>query len=128
MSAVLIVDDSPADRALLRAILTRVGYSVHELALGGKTVDLAREIRPHAIVLDVNLADTNGHAICRALKADPEARGIPVLMLTVRDNDAHSGRQFAGFSSPALSLFCSSSSISCGGYGPTTTLSGAPAV
>src|SRR5262249_13866104 len=48
----------------------------------------AREVRPHAIVLDVNLPDTDGHAVCRALKADPEVCGVPVLMLTVRDNDA----------------------------------------
>ena len=34
MSAVLIVDDSPADRALFRTILTRAGYTVHEVAKG----------------------------------------------------------------------------------------------
>ena len=88
MSAVLIVDDSPADRALLRTILKRAGYTVHELAKGQQALARARELRPHAIVLDVNLTDTDGHAVCRALKADPEVCGVPVLMLTVRDNDA----------------------------------------
>jgi signal transduction histidine kinase len=87
MSAVLIVDDNPGDRALFRTILQRAGYTVHELARGRETPARAREVRPHAIVLDVNLPDTDGHDICRALKADPEVCGIPVLMLTVRDND-----------------------------------------
>jgi signal transduction histidine kinase len=88
MSAVLIVDDSPADRALFRTVLTRAGYAVHEVSRGGDATARAREVRPHAIVLDVNLPDLDGHSVCRALKADPETAGIPVLMLTVRDNDA----------------------------------------
>lgn len=88
MSLVLIVDDSAADRALFRTILTRAGYSVHEVAKGSDAVARAREVRPHAIVLDVNLPDTDGHEVCRALRADVEVSGVPVLMLTVRDNDA----------------------------------------
>jgi signal transduction histidine kinase len=86
MSSVLIVDDSPADRALFRTILTRVGYTVHEVSKGRDAVAKAREIRPHAIILDVNLVDTDGHAVCRALRADPDVSNVPVLMLTVRDN------------------------------------------
>ncbi|GAC1473678.1 MAG: response regulator [Isosphaeraceae bacterium] len=88
MGAVLIVDDSPADRALFRTILSRAGYSVHEESRGGDAVSRAREVRPHAIVLDVNLPDMDGHSVCRALKTESETAVIPVLMLTVRDNDA----------------------------------------
>jgi signal transduction histidine kinase len=88
MSAVLIVDDSPADRALFRTLLNRAGHTVHEVARGGEAVAKAREVRPHAIVLDVNLPDMDGHTVCRAIRADPEVAGVPVLMLTVRDNDA----------------------------------------
>jgi signal transduction histidine kinase len=88
MSAVLLVDDSPADRALFRTILTRAGFDVHEAAYGRDVAAKALEIRPHVIVLDVNLPDTDGHAVCRALRADPKLAGIPVLMLTVRDNEA----------------------------------------
>jgi signal transduction histidine kinase len=88
MSDVLIVDDSPSDRALFRTILGRAGYTVHEAATGREAPIKARESRPHAIVLDVNLPDMDGHAVCRALRADPECAGFPVLMLTVRDNDA----------------------------------------
>ena len=48
----------------------------------------AREIRPHVVVLDVNLPDTDGHAVCRAIRADPFCVGLPVLMLTSRGNDS----------------------------------------
>ena len=44
------------------------------------------ELRPHIVVLDVNLPDMDGHAVCRALKADSHCSKVPVLMLTVRDD------------------------------------------
>jgi signal transduction histidine kinase len=87
MSTVLLVDDSPADRALFRTILGRSGFSVYELSRGLDAVAKAREIRPHIVVLDVNLPDTDGHAVCRALRADPVCSGLPILMLTVKGHD-----------------------------------------
>ena len=87
MSTVLLVDDSPSDRALFRTILGRAGFSVHELSRGLDAVAKAREIRPHVVVLDVNLPDTDGHAVCRAIRADPVCSGLPVLMLTVQGHD-----------------------------------------
>lgn len=87
MSAVLIVDDNPADRALIRSVLGRSGFSVHETAYGRDALEKAREIRPHIVVLDVNLPDTDGHSVCRALRADPQFANIPILMLTVQHND-----------------------------------------
>jgi signal transduction histidine kinase len=84
MSAVLIVDDSPADRALFRAFLTRAGFAVHEVAYGRDALAKAREVQPHIIVLDVNLPDTDGHAVCRILRADPQFASLPILMLTVQ--------------------------------------------
>jgi signal transduction histidine kinase len=68
--------------------LTRAGYTVHEAPRGREALARAREVRPHAVVLDVNLPDLDGHSVCRELKADRETAGVPVLMLTVRDNDA----------------------------------------
>ncbi|MGE3822224.1 MAG: sensor histidine kinase [Isosphaeraceae bacterium] len=87
MGTVLLVDDSPGDRALFRTILARAGFNVVEAVRGDQALSIARSARPEAIVLDVNLPDTDGHAVCQALKVDRELRGIPVLMLTVRDND-----------------------------------------
>ena len=59
----------------------------YEVSKGGEAVEKAREVRPHIIILDVNLPDMNGLAVCRAIRADREITGVPVLMLTVRDDD-----------------------------------------
>jgi signal transduction histidine kinase len=87
MSAVLIVDDNAADRALLRTVLSRAGYSVSEVAKGHEALQQARAVRPHVIILDVNLPDMSGLDVCRAVRADGELSAIPVLMLTVRHDD-----------------------------------------
>src|SRR5947199_44301 len=85
--SVLIVDDSTADRTLLRTILGRAGYTVHEVARGREAIQQARQIRPHVIILDVNLPDTSGLDVCRAVRTDRELANVPVLMLTVRHDD-----------------------------------------
>jgi signal transduction histidine kinase len=88
MGAVLIVDDSAADRALLRTILGRAGYSVYEVAKGGDAIQKAKEVRPHVVILDVNLPDMTGLEVCRAIRNDREIANLPVLMLTVRHDDS----------------------------------------
>jgi signal transduction histidine kinase len=88
MGAILIVDDNAADRVLMRTILTRAGYKVYEVSHGRDAVEKVREIRPHVVILDVNLPDVNGLDICRAIRADSEISSIPVLMLTIRHDDS----------------------------------------
>jgi len=85
MSTILLVDDNPSDRALFRRILGGGGHTIHELERGADVLSRVKEIRPHVVVLDVNLPDIDGHEICRVLKTDAISSGIPVLMLTVRD-------------------------------------------
>ena len=53
-----------------------------------EAVEKAREVRPHIVILDVNLPDLNGFAVCRAIRADREIATVPVLMLTVRHDDS----------------------------------------
>jgi signal transduction histidine kinase len=88
MGAVLIVDDNAADRVLLRTILSRAGYTVYELGRGRDAVQKVREVRPHVVILDVNLPDLNGLEICRAIRADEQISSVPVLMLTIRHDDS----------------------------------------
>ncbi|MFO0890467.1 MAG: response regulator [Isosphaeraceae bacterium] len=85
---VLIVDDSADDRALLRTILVRAGYSVVEAERGSDALARAAEFRPHLIVLDLNLPDVDGLEVCRSIRADRQVANVPVLMLTVRHDDA----------------------------------------
>ncbi len=88
MGTILIVDDNAADRVLLRTILSRAGHTVYEVARGREAEPKVREIRPHVVILDVNLPDMNGLDVCRAIRAGQEISSIPVLMLTVRHDDS----------------------------------------
>ena len=87
MSTVLLVDDSPTDRALFRLILGRAGFSVHELSRGLDAVAKAREIRPSC---RGPRREPARHRRPRRLPGDPgrpDLLGLPVLMLTVKGQD-----------------------------------------
>ncbi len=85
LARVLVVDDEPTDRLLLRRILGRQGYEVAEAVDGREALaEVARRL-PDLILLDVVMPVMDGYEVCRALKADPATRLIPVLMLTGLD-------------------------------------------
>jgi CheY-like chemotaxis protein len=81
MPAILVVDDEPTIRALLRAALEQVGYRILEAADGAGALRQARS-HPDLVLLDIALPDINGLEVCRRLKADPSTAGTPVLLLT----------------------------------------------
>jgi response regulator RpfG family c-di-GMP phosphodiesterase len=78
----LLVDDDPGLRALLRATLDAVDVQVDEAHDVPSAVVAIRERRPDAIVLDVNLPGMDGLAFCRQLKGQRETREIPVVVLS----------------------------------------------
>ena len=84
---VLVVDDSEADRALYRAVLESAGYTVL-LADGGERIEeICRESRPDVILLDGMLPNTDGFAMCRALRKQPDFADTPILILSGLDED-----------------------------------------
>jgi signal transduction histidine kinase/DNA-binding response OmpR family regulator len=85
-STVLIIDDDPSTRDLLRRFLGKEGFRVATAAGGEQGLRLARELRPDAITLDVLMPGMDGWAVLAALKADPELAEIPVVMLTLLDD------------------------------------------
>ena len=82
-TAVLIIDDDPAARAITRRVLVRDGYQVIEAADGETGLRLARERRPALIMLDVLMPGMDGWAVLAALKADPDIAAIPVILQTI---------------------------------------------
>lgn len=80
---VLTVDDDPAALRLLNMALTKEGYNVIEAQTGKQALEQARAHRPAAITLDVLMPHMDGWSVLAALKADPELRDIPVIMITV---------------------------------------------
>lgn len=82
---VLIVEDEPDVAALLRYNLNRAGYTVSIAEDGLAGLEKARAERPDLVILDLMLPEMTGEKVCRALKADPSTAGIPVIMLTAKD-------------------------------------------
>ncbi|MBU6407036.1 MAG: PleD family two-component system response regulator [Alphaproteobacteria bacterium] len=86
MSArILVVDDIQANVDVLEAKLSAEYYDVLSANRGAKGYEIARREKPDIILLDVMMPDLDGFEVCRRLKADPETRHIPVLMLTALD-------------------------------------------
>ena len=82
-AAVLVIDDDPNARELLRRVLSNEGYRVETAADGKEGLRLARELRPCAIALDVLMPTMDGWAVLTALKSDPAVADIPVVMVTM---------------------------------------------
>ncbi|MBE9182563.1 PAS domain S-box protein [Oculatella sp. LEGE 06141] len=85
-STVLVIDDDPTVRDLMRRYLIKEGFYVRTAATGEEGLQLAREFSPDAITLDVLMPDMNGWAVLSALKADPDLADIPVVVLTIVDD------------------------------------------
>ena len=79
---ILVVDDLTANRELLQALLTDEGYRVTVAADGEEALaSIARE-RPDLILLDILMPKVDGYEVCRRLKADPDTRLVPVVLVT----------------------------------------------
>jgi signal transduction histidine kinase/CheY-like chemotaxis protein len=89
-NAVLVVDDDPAARDLLKRFLNKEGFHVECAANGPEAIAAAKRIRPKAITLDVMMPGMDGWAVLTKLKEDPLIANIPVIMLTIVD-DKHFG-------------------------------------
>jgi CheY-like chemotaxis protein len=85
---VLVIDDDPTQRDLIKRFLSKEGFSVRTAARGKEGLRLARELRPDAITLDVMMPGMDGWSVLSALKADRSLREIPVIMLTMVDDPA----------------------------------------
>ncbi|MBV9307954.1 MAG: response regulator [Acidobacteriaceae bacterium] len=83
---VLAIDDEPSVGELLSRSLAKHGFRVHPAYTGEEGVRLARKLRPVAITLDVMMPGMDGWMVLSMLKADAELREIPVVMLTISDN------------------------------------------
>ena len=79
---ILVVDDAPQVRRVLRATLTVEGYTVSEARDGGEALGLFRSEPFDIILLDVNMPGVDGLQACREIRSKSE---VPIIMLTVRD-------------------------------------------
>src|SRR5437867_804386 len=85
-STILVIDDDPTVHDLMRRFLTKEGFRV-AIAPGGKEgIEMAKELKPDLITLDVLMAEMDGWSVLTALKADPAIADIPVIILTMFDD------------------------------------------
>ena len=79
---VLVVEDDDAVSALLIDLLQERGYNAVPAYDGKTALSLARRLKPHLITLDLALPGVDGHAVLQRLKADPDTRDIPIVVIS----------------------------------------------
>jgi signal transduction histidine kinase/CheY-like chemotaxis protein len=88
LDTILVIDDDPSVRDLMSRFLTKLNFHVVAAANGEEGFRLAKQIRPFLITLDVVMPECDGWAVLNRLKSDSKLAEIPVIMVTVVDNEA----------------------------------------
>ncbi len=82
---ILIVDDEPQIRRIMRTTLIGAGYEVEDARTGDEAFEKVGRFRPDLVLLDINMPGMNGLDLCRVLRVNPD---IAIIMLTVRDSES----------------------------------------
>lgn len=81
-STILVVDDNPQNVELLQAYLESLNCTSHVAVDGIDAIEKVQALRPDLILLDIMMPRMSGFEVCRRLKADPNYRDIPIIMVT----------------------------------------------
>ena len=84
---ILVIDDDPVVRDLMSRSLTKLGFRTVAGKTGAEALELAKKVRPLLITLDVMMPEMDGWSVLKQLKADPGTAEIPVIMITIVDNE-----------------------------------------
>ena len=85
---VLVVDDDPGVRLLMRETLAKAGFEVSEAASGAEAIEQCSEFAPDLMLLDINMPQMDGITACQKIRAQSE-REFPIIMVTsVDDSDS----------------------------------------
>lgn len=84
---ILIVDDVPTNRIILKVKLTSACYEAVQAASGPEALEIARRDPPDLVLLDYAMPDMDGIAVCRALRTDPVTARVPVIMVTASGDE-----------------------------------------
>jgi twitching motility two-component system response regulator PilH len=87
MSVILIIDDSPTELHLFQNMLERGGFGTLVADSGEEGLRQAKAVRPDCILMDVVMPGMNGFQATRKLTQDPDTAGIPVIMITNKDQE-----------------------------------------
>src|SRR6266508_4054791 len=93
---ILLVDDDPGLRVLLRTTFEAVDVEVEETDNAASAAAALERARPDVVVLDVRMPGMDGLELCRRIKDDPETASIPVVLLTGSDGRTKENGDAAG--------------------------------
>ena len=82
---ILVVDDEPQIRRVMRTTLTASGYEIDDAKTGEEALEKVREFRPDLVLLDIDMPGMGGLAACREIRQGSTAA---IIMLTVRNREA----------------------------------------
>lgn len=89
---ILLVDDEPGIRKILRLFLELEGYTVFEAITANQAMQVVKKERPHLIILDVILFGQTGFDVCEWVKSNPETKDITIFLFTAL-NQEHDYRE-----------------------------------
>ncbi|WP_419827388.1 response regulator [Sphingomonas sp.] len=94
---IMIVDDSPSMRMLLRLALSDLGYDVVEAEDGVDALERIEDAGPDLLITDINMPRLDGFGLIDEVRTRSEHRGLPILVLTTESSDEKKERaQTAG--------------------------------
>ena len=85
-NTILVIDDDPTIHDLLKRFLGKKGFEVKTASSGAEGISLAKKLQPEAITLDVMMPGMDGWSVLTALKANPQTADIPVVMMSMVDD------------------------------------------
>ena len=87
MAKILVVDDSPTERAFLEALLVNAGFSVIHAASGEEGLDMAKREQPDLVLMDVVMPGLNGFQATRAITREETTKHIPVFICSTKNQE-----------------------------------------
>lgn len=86
LADILVVDDIPDNIRVLSLLLTERGYHVRKALGGDMALKAVQTVLPDLILLDINMPDMDGYAVCERLKANPSTATVPIIFLSALDD------------------------------------------
>jgi len=92
---VLIADDEPNIAVSLEFLMEQSGYEIRTVANGDDALSVAREFRPHLLLLDIMLPLKNGFEVCQVIRESPELKPVKIIMLTAKGRETEVAKGLA---------------------------------
>jgi len=84
---IMVVDDSPTERAFMEGVLKKRGYEVLLVDSGEQAIERSKKEKPDLILMDVVMPGLNGFQATRAITREESTKHIPVIICTTKDQE-----------------------------------------